>query len=67
MKENQQKIIESNYSENDTTVKEEERNLILLESKTEKNIVNIPTNAGIMQKHISLIFFLFAICLFLYP
>ena len=45
MKENQQKIIESNYSENDTTVKSEEKTLILLESKTEKNIdqtINTP-------------------------
>ena len=45
MKENQQKIIESNYSENDTTVKAEERNLILLESKTGKNVdqtINTP-------------------------
>ena len=38
MKENQQKLIESNYAENDTTVKTEEKTLILLESKTEKNI-----------------------------
>ena len=38
MKENQQKLIESSYSENDTTVKTEEKTLILLESKTEKNI-----------------------------
>ena len=38
MKENQQKLIESNYSENDTTVKTEEKTLILLESKPEKNI-----------------------------
>ena len=45
MKENQQKLIESNYSENDTTVKAEEKTLILLESKTEKNIdqtINTP-------------------------
>ena len=38
MQENQQKRIESNYSENDTTVKTEEKTLILLDSKTEKNI-----------------------------
>ncbi len=45
MKENQQKLIESNYSENDTTVNAEEKTLILLESKTEKNIdqtINTP-------------------------
>ena len=38
MKENQQKLIESNYSKNDTTVKTEEKTLILLESKPEKNV-----------------------------
>ena len=38
MKENQQKLIESNYSENDVTVKAEEKTLILLESKQEKNV-----------------------------
>jgi hypothetical protein len=38
MKENQQKLIESNYSENDMTVKAEEKTLILLESKQEKNV-----------------------------
>jgi hypothetical protein len=45
MKENQQKLIESNYSENDTTVKTEEKTLILLESKKGKNIdqtINTP-------------------------
>jgi len=45
MKENQQKLVESNYAENDTTVKTEEKTLILLESKTEKNIdqtINTP-------------------------
>ena len=45
MKENQQKLVESNYSENDTTVNAEEKTLILLESKTEKNIdqtINTP-------------------------
>ena len=45
MKENQRKLIESDYSENDTTVKTEEKTLILLESKTEKNIdqtINTP-------------------------
>ena len=38
MKENQQKRIESNYSENDSTVKAEERALILLEPKTKKDV-----------------------------
>ena len=38
MKENQKKLIESNYSENDTTVKVEEKSLILLEPKTKKNV-----------------------------
>ena len=38
MKENQQKLIESNHDENDTTVNAEEKTLILLESKSEKNI-----------------------------
>jgi hypothetical protein len=38
MKENQQTLIESDCAENDTTVKTEEKTLILLESKTEKNI-----------------------------
>ena len=45
MKENQQKLIESNYSENDTTVKTQEKTLILLESKKGKNIdqtINTP-------------------------
>ena len=45
MKENQQTLIESDYAENDTTVKTEEKALILLESKTEKNIdqtINTP-------------------------
>ena len=45
MKENQQKLIESNYSENDTTVHTEEKTLILLESKKEKNVdqtINTP-------------------------
>ena len=38
MKKNQQKLVESNYSENDTTVHTEEKTLILLESKKEKNV-----------------------------
>ena len=38
MKQNQQKLIESDHSENDTTVKTEEKALILLEPKTEKNV-----------------------------
>ena len=45
MKENQQKLIENDYSENDTTVNTEEKTLILLESKKEKNIdqtINTP-------------------------
>ena len=45
MKKNQQKLVESNYSENDTTVHTEEKTLILLESKKEKNVdrtINTP-------------------------
>ena len=38
MKENQQKLIESDYSENDATVKAEEKALILLKTKAEKNL-----------------------------
>jgi hypothetical protein len=38
MKENQQKIIENDYSENDATIKTEEKALILLKTKTEKNL-----------------------------
>ena len=38
MKENQQKLIESDYSENDASVKAEEKTLILLETKAEKNL-----------------------------
>jgi hypothetical protein len=38
MKENQQKRIENDYSENDSTVKTEEKALILLKTKTEKNL-----------------------------
>jgi hypothetical protein len=38
MKENQQKLIENDYSENDATVKAEEKTLILLKTKAEKNL-----------------------------
>jgi hypothetical protein len=38
MKENEQTLIESDYAENDAPVKTEKKTLILLESKTEKNI-----------------------------
>jgi hypothetical protein len=38
MKKNQQKLNESNYSENDSTVKAEEKTLILLNTKAEKNL-----------------------------
>ena len=38
MKENQQKLIESEYSENESTVKGEEKALILLKTKAEKNL-----------------------------
>jgi len=38
MKENQQKLIEGDYSENDSTVKAEEKSLILLKTKAEKNL-----------------------------
>ncbi len=38
MKETQQKLIENDYSEDDTTVRAEEKSLILLEPKTEKNV-----------------------------
>ena len=38
MKENQQKLIENDYSENDAAVKAEEKTLILLETKAEKNL-----------------------------
>ena len=38
MKENQQKLIENDYSENDATVKAEEKTLILLETRAEKNL-----------------------------
>ena len=45
MKENQQRLIESDYSEEDTTVRAEEKSLILLEPKAEKNVdqtINTP-------------------------
>jgi hypothetical protein len=45
MKENQQKLIESDYSENDASVKAEEKTLILFETKAEKNLdqtINTP-------------------------
>ena len=38
MKENQQRLIESDYSEEDTTVRAEEKSLILLEPKTKKDV-----------------------------
>jgi len=38
MKETQQKLIENDYSEEDATVRPEEKSLILLEPKTEKNV-----------------------------
>jgi hypothetical protein len=38
MKETQQKLIENDYSEEDTIVRAEEKSLILLEPKTEKNV-----------------------------
>jgi hypothetical protein len=38
MKENQQKLIESDYPENDSTVKAEEKALILLKTRAEKNL-----------------------------
>ena len=38
MKENQQKLIENDYSENDASVKAEEKTLILLETKAEKKL-----------------------------
>jgi len=37
MKQNQQKINESNYSENDSTVMDEEKALILLKTKAKRN------------------------------
>jgi hypothetical protein len=45
MKQNQKKIIESNYSKNDAAAKIEEKSLILLESKAKKNVdqtINTP-------------------------
>jgi hypothetical protein len=45
MKENQQKLIESDYSQNDASVKAEEKTLILFETKAEKNLdqtINTP-------------------------
>ena len=38
MKQNQQKINESNYSENDSTVMDEEKALILLKTKAKRNL-----------------------------
>jgi hypothetical protein len=38
MKENQQVLIESDYSDNDTIVQTEEKSLILLEPKTKKDV-----------------------------
>jgi len=45
MKENQQKLIENNYSKNDVVVKTEDKSLILVEFKAKKNIdqtINTP-------------------------
>ena len=45
MKENQQKLIESDYSENVTVVQDVEKSLILLEPKMKKNVdqtINTP-------------------------
>ena len=38
MKDNQQKLIENNYSKNDVVVKTEDKSLILVEFKEKKNI-----------------------------
>jgi hypothetical protein len=45
MKQNQEKLIKSNYSKNDAAAKVEEKSLILLEPKAEKNVdqtINTP-------------------------